>query len=186
MGYFNLNEYQTVEERIHLFWEKFPSGRIVNTIMFDDGERVVVKAEVFTDRADANPTTVDFAEEIKAAKGVNADSRIENCTTSATGRALSLLGGEFSPKGKRPSQQEMAKVQRRQEARSAAKPTTPQSADGDERQSLVDRLNALPDDVRKDAKERFLFQFGKPSEVKDDLLAEAAEFVTRCEVDSPF
>ena len=189
MPQFNLSDYQTVEERIHLFWEKYPNGRLLNEIIFDDGERVVIRASVWTDAANGYPTTVDFAEEMLTQKGVNSTSRIENCATSATGRALSLLGGVFSPKGKRPSQQEMAKVQRRQEA---PRPTAPQPAPApsglasDERKALLDRLNALPDDVRKEAKELFLFQFGKPSEVAPNRLEEAADFITKYEVDVPF
>lgn len=175
MAHFNLNDYQTVEERIALFWEKYPNGRILNEIVFDDGERVVIRSEVYTDREDTRPTAVDFAEELKSTKGVNQTSRVENGVTSATGRALSLLGGEFSPKGKRPSRQEMEKVQRMTQPVHATPTVDPR------RQALLDRLNALPDTVRTDAKREFLDAFGRPDSVADDLLAEADQFVTMVE-----
>lgn len=177
MAHFNLNEYQSVEERIHLFWERYPNGRIINEIVFDDGERVVIRSEVFTDREDLRPTACDYAEELKSTKGVNQTSRIENGCTSATGRALSLLGGDFSPKGKRPSRQEMEKVERL---------TQPQQVPQLEpkRQGLLDRLNALPDSVRTDAKREFLDAFGRPDSVSDDMLTEAQEFITMIETGS--
>jgi hypothetical protein len=44
---------------------------------------------------------------------------VENCSTSAIGRALADLGGEFTG-AKRPSREEMSKVQRHE-----AQPVTP-------------------------------------------------------------
>jgi hypothetical protein len=41
-------------------------------------------------------------------RGVNATSALENCETSAIGRALANLG--YAPKGKRPSREEMLKA----------------------------------------------------------------------------
>jgi hypothetical protein len=72
----------------------------------------VFKAEVYLHKDDLYPATVDFAEERLGSSPVNKTSFVENCATSALGRAISMLGGEFSPKGKRPSQSEMQKVTR--------------------------------------------------------------------------
>ena len=111
MAYFNLNEYQTVQERVEIFRQLHPTGRIVNDIVLINEKEVVIKSSVYLDLADAHPVAVDFAQENVAAKGVNATSWVENCATSAAGRALALLGGGMSPKGKKPSREEMAKVQ---------------------------------------------------------------------------
>lgn len=182
MGFFNPADYQPVEERIRLFREKYPNGRIDNEIVFDDGERVVVRCTVYLDLNDHAPACSDYAEELKSAKGVNQTSRIENGCTSATGRALSLLGGDFSPKGKRPSREEMESVQRKTNANarqvSPVKETAP--TDG-RRQALLDRLNALPDSERATAKKEFLDAFGHPNDLKDSELEEAAEFVLMLE-----
>lgn len=189
MPNFNLSDYQTVEERIHLFWNKFPHGRIINTIIFDDGERVVVKSEVFIDKDDERPTACDYAEEIKSSSPVNKTSRIENCSTSATGRALSLLGGEFSPKGKRPSRTEMEKVSRaqQQDSRPTPQPAVSQPAkDTRRQQGLLDRLNALPDHLRGEAKKQFLENFGKPLDLPEDQITLADEFVAEFETDAAF
>jgi hypothetical protein len=114
MAHFNLNEYQTVQERIDLFWSKYDQGRFKLDIVSMTDNQVVIKASVWKNKADKHPDTVDFAEERIGTSPVNKISHVENCATSALGRAISALGGEFSPKGKRPSREEMAKVERSQ------------------------------------------------------------------------
>jgi hypothetical protein len=109
---FDLSQYQTVQERIDLFWQKWSSGRINVELVSFTPEQVVFKAEVYLHKDDLYPATVDFAEERLGSSPVNKTSFVENCATSAVGRAISMLGGEFSPKGKRPSASEMSKVQR--------------------------------------------------------------------------
>jgi len=112
MAHFNLAEYKTVQERIDLFWLRFPNGRINVELVSFTPEQVVFKAEIFSGRDECDPITVDFAEERLGSSPVNKTSFVENCATSAVGRAISMLGGEFSPKGKRPSASEMSKVAR--------------------------------------------------------------------------
>ena len=112
MAHFNLSEYQTVQERIDLFWTKYPNGRLYTELVSFTPEQVVFKAEVYANKDDLYPATVDFAEERLGSSPVNKTSFVENCATSALGRAISALGGEFSPKGKRASASEMSKVER--------------------------------------------------------------------------
>jgi hypothetical protein len=112
MAHFNLNEYQTVQERIDLFWATYDQGRLNLELVSMTPEQVVFKAEVYLHKDDLYPATVDYAEERLGSSPVNKTSFVENCATSALGRAISALGGKFSPKGKRPSQQEMGKVAR--------------------------------------------------------------------------
>ncbi len=112
MAYFDLSQYQTVQERIDLFWSAFPEGRLNLEIVSMTDAQVVMKAEVFLNKDDNFPAAVDYAEERLGSSPVNKTSFVENCATSAYGRAISALGGQFSPKGKRPSAQEMEKVNR--------------------------------------------------------------------------
>jgi hypothetical protein len=53
-----------------------------------------------------------YAEEVRGAGNVNRTSHVENCETSAVGRALANAGYAGSDVNKRPSREEMSKVQR--------------------------------------------------------------------------
>jgi hypothetical protein len=73
---------------------------------------IVIKASAYTDRDDARPAAIDFAQETRGSSNINKQSFIENCSTSALGRVLATLN--FQPKrdGKavRPSREEMKAV----------------------------------------------------------------------------
>jgi hypothetical protein len=111
---FNLDEYQTVQERIDLFRSRYPEGRFEIELVHMTEQQVVMKASVYTVFDSDYPTCQDFAEETLGSSPVNKTSFVENCATSALGRAISQLGGEFSPTNKKPSREEMEKVARAQ------------------------------------------------------------------------
>lgn len=112
MAGFNLADYQTVQDRIEIFWSLYPEGRIFNDIVLTNEKEVIIKCSVWKDRMAQLPDATDFAQEPITEKGINSVSAVENCATSATGRALSLLGGELSPSKKRASATEMDKRKR--------------------------------------------------------------------------
>ena len=105
---FNLEDYETVEERLVKFWKDHPDGRISTTIIEHTLQRFIVQAAIYRTEVDAHPWTTGFAEETISTRGVNATSALENCETSAIGRALA--NANYASKGKRPSREEMAKV----------------------------------------------------------------------------
>jgi hypothetical protein len=100
-----LDDYEPVEKRISDFWAKYPNGRIHTVIVSLDEKQVIVRAEVFTEREDHRPVTVDHAQEKVGGSGMTANSWLEIACTSAIGRALADL--DFAKKGKRPSREEM-------------------------------------------------------------------------------
>jgi hypothetical protein len=53
-----------------------------------------------------------YAEEVRGAGNVNRTSHVENCETSAVGRALANAGMAGTDVNKRPSREEMSKVER--------------------------------------------------------------------------
>lgn len=107
-GRFNLADYETVDQRIHKFWDAHPQGRITTALIGDviDG-RYIFRADIYRDASDTEPAAVGWAEELQDASPVNKTHPLENCETSAIGRALANLG--LSKQGARPSQEEMTK-----------------------------------------------------------------------------
>jgi len=106
---FNLDDYETVEERLIKFWKEHPDGRIDTKLVEASATRFIVQAYIYRTEADQHPWASGLAEETISGRGVNATSALENCETSALGRALASAG--YATKGKRPSREEMAKVQ---------------------------------------------------------------------------
>jgi hypothetical protein len=100
-----LDDYEPVEKRITDFWVKYPNGRIHTVIVSLDEKQVIIRAEIFTEREDHRPVTVDHAQEKVGGSGMTANSWLEIACTSAIGRALADL--DFAKKGKRPSREEM-------------------------------------------------------------------------------
>lgn len=121
---FNLDDYEPVASRVARFLEAHPHGAIHCDIVHDDGQRIVIRASVWRDQGDPMPSGVDYAEEHLTERGVNATSRIENCATSAVGRCLSLIGFASSDWTKKPSREEMSKVNRMTTRTDAAMPNT--------------------------------------------------------------
>jgi hypothetical protein len=109
---FNLADYQTVQERLEIFWKLHSNGRIFNDIVLTNEKEIIIKCSVWKDANQQLPDVTDFAHEYVGKTGIGATSWVELASTSATGRALSLLGGELSPSKKRASQTEMEKRQR--------------------------------------------------------------------------
>ena len=113
---FNLADYEPVEVRLEKFIKDYPAFRIATELEVVEATRYIVKAYLFKDASDGVAWATGYAEETVTSRGVNQTSALENCETSAIGRALANAG--YAPKGKRPSREEMTKVV-------AAKPPKP-------------------------------------------------------------
>ena len=105
---FNLDEYTTVRERIQLFWEKYPNGRLYTEILDWSDKRFIVKAEVYADKADPFPLATGLANEIVGSSNVNRDFALENCATSSLGIAIGNAGIGIDKQ--KASRDEMVKV----------------------------------------------------------------------------
>jgi len=117
---FNLADYETVEVRLERFIKDYPDFRIATELEVVEKDRYIVKAYLFKDAQDGVAWATGYAEETVTSRGVNQTSALENCETSAIGRALANAG--YAAKGKRPSREEMTKVV-------AKKPEKPAVAD---------------------------------------------------------
>ncbi len=83
-------EYETVASRIAKFREGNPLWCIATEILHRDEETVVMKASIFDETEVLKAT--GHSEEKRAASQINKTSALENCETSAIGRALAALG----------------------------------------------------------------------------------------------
>jgi hypothetical protein len=80
-----------------------------------DGPEVIVEARVYRTQEEAamGVYTSGWAREVEGKTPVNRTSHLENCESSAVGRALANLG--YATDAKRPSRSEMLKVARTRE-----------------------------------------------------------------------
>ena len=105
-----LEGYEEVKDRIPLFYERFPDGRIITQIFSEDDGHVTIIASLFEDEAQQgrnNPLATGMARE---EPGGHISAYTENCETSAIGRALAnknIYGNVAKKSGKRPSKEEM-------------------------------------------------------------------------------
>jgi hypothetical protein len=117
MAQFNLNEYETVEERHARAIAEYPDIRCVIVNHTTPQDRAVgtwvVEARVYLNAEDQErelPKATEWAFEVDGVGMANKTSALENACTSALGRSLRwALGGS-----KGPSKQEMEKVARGQ------------------------------------------------------------------------
>ena len=91
-------QYRTVAERINLFYERYGKmhTQIITEIVKDDGNIIQVKATINVDSRDKDDSVsllgTGYAEEDRSKGRINSTSALENCETSAIGRALASIG----------------------------------------------------------------------------------------------
>ena len=116
---FNLNDYQTVAERLDEALKLHGDMRVLTSLEHTerlDGRPVqyVMKAEIWLG---TTLVSTGWAEEIVGNSPVNKTSALENCETSAIGRALANFGFQGkNPSATRPTRSEMEKVERSRRA----------------------------------------------------------------------
>lgn len=125
MANFNLNDYETVEQRLHRAYKDHPLMRVITENLTTEQDRSVltwvVKAEIYLPKPDGAPEekwsdgwylkATGHAFEIDGQGMANKTSALENAETSAIGRALANAGYSGN---KRTTREEMAKVERGQ------------------------------------------------------------------------
>jgi hypothetical protein len=108
MAHFDLSLYETVAQRLVRWWTEYPDGRIITSIHHYDGSTIIMRAECYNN--DDRLIATGYAEEVFGNSPVNKTSFLENCETSAIGRAIS--NSRIGHTGERASFTEMEKVNR--------------------------------------------------------------------------
>jgi hypothetical protein len=116
---FDLSSYEPVAERLDRWLNAKIAGyeastndypRVLTRMVSEPGADIcVIRAELWLGEMLIG---TGYAEEVRGAGNVNRTSHVENCETSAIGRALANCGMAGSDMTKRPSREEMSKVQR--------------------------------------------------------------------------
>jgi len=83
-------DYVTVSERVKFFRENFQGWTIKTKIVRYLKDECVFRAMILDQEGEVMST--GHAHEVKTEKGINSNSYLENCETSAVGRALAFLG----------------------------------------------------------------------------------------------
>ena len=105
---FNLDDYEPVAARHSRWLAQHPKGRTITHMVSIPGADIcVIRAELWLEDV---CIATGYAEEVRGAGNVNRTSHVENCETSAVGRALANAGMAGSDVNKRPSREEMSKA----------------------------------------------------------------------------
>ena len=115
----DLSDYALVADRITLFYERYPAGRIVTELHSRADREITFRALVYRSAEDVLPAATGWASEREGDGEINRVACLENTETSAVGRALANLG--FTASSRRPSREEMEKAER-QRARLVPRP----------------------------------------------------------------
>jgi hypothetical protein len=162
MAQFNLNEYETVEERHARAIAEYPDLRCVIVNHTTPQDRAVgtwvVEARVYLNAEDQErelPKASEWAFEVDGVGMANKTSALENACTSALGRSLRwALGGS-----KGPSKQEMEKVARGQTPKLPTR-------------QFLDEAEALGKDIDK---LRLLYSEAKTAKASEEVLGRIKE-----------
>lgn len=107
---FNLEDYTTVAERIKIFRQMYPMGRILTDCVVETDAKIVFKAELYRDDEDTRPFSTGWAKEVISDRGVNRDFALENCETSSIG--IACKNADIGTEKHSISREEAAKVNR--------------------------------------------------------------------------
>ena len=108
MSKFNIEEYETVDERIHKFWEMYPDGAILTDVFTEtrpDGRIEWIAKCSIRKTHDGAVVATGWASEYEGANKFAPTNACELADTSSIGRALASMG--LSKVGKRASREEM-------------------------------------------------------------------------------
>lgn len=166
-------EYAEVAPRIMAFWELFPEGSIVTECETTD-TRCDCTCHVYRKGTDERPAATGHAFEIKQGQ-INSTSYVENCETSAIGRALGILG--IGSTQAIASKEELERALAMQAANESK-----QRRDNSELNELVKRLAAKEGLPVPDAAARVVEKYGNPKEM-GDAAYKALLFALRSEVE---
>ena len=86
LGEHDLSAYALVADRITLFYQRYPAGRLVTELVSRTGREITFRAQVFRGPADVEPAATGWASEREGDGEINQVACLENTETSADHR----------------------------------------------------------------------------------------------------
>jgi hypothetical protein len=84
-------DYVLVKDRILAFNELYPTGSITTELVSYENKQVIIKATVKPEK-ESDRIFTGYSQAIEGEGYINKTSALENCETSAVGRALAMMG----------------------------------------------------------------------------------------------
>lgn len=159
---FDLSNYEQVQDRLPRFFKRHEDGRVVTRLHSWVETGIVFEARLYKNGDELEKGVVlstGWAHEIPGRGHVNRTSPLENCETSAIGRALANIGLHGD---RRASREEMEKVQRGAQP-SPAQPSPNETLAAEKQKKrlcveLCENLGATPDQAKMYCKQQASYQ----------------------------
>jgi len=171
--------YAPVADRVRLFYEQYPTGRIVTHLVRRTEEEVMFRAEVFRSPTDHEPAATGWAVEREGDGEINTVACLENTETSAVGRALANLG--LVAARHRPSREEMDKADRARARLRIVAEAYPRRATDAPMQTRADQATEILTLLRRAM--HLGFSTGKASVLRDCVARTDADPATLVRID---
>jgi hypothetical protein len=162
-------DYAEVHQRIKAFRSVCPNGAIVTELMSNENGVCIFKASVYDEKQMLIGTGTAYEREDSSF--INKTSYIENCETSAVGRALGMCG--FGIDVSVASAEEVKNAILNQEG--DASPTTEPKAEPKATQKQIDLLY----DLYTDAELEKIYGWAKVNNLKDLTVSQASQLISK-------
>jgi len=169
---FNLDNYVEVKDRIPLFLkdDRFEDPRITTQVIHQDANSITIMAFLWRDSIDQAANTPLATGIAREKDGGYIDKYVENCETSAIGRALAnydILGDS----SERPSREEMVSAQSMKQSK-ANKPAPAQT------------FNSSGSNEASQKQVDYMIKLGYEGSTEGITKAEASEYITKYKQDN--
>lgn len=165
-------EYVEVNERIKYFREsgEYKGWSLTSEVYHLDADSCVIKASVLNDKGEIVAT--GFAQEDKSSSYINKTSYVENCETSAWGRALANLGIGIDTSIASSNEVAMAIAKDKLPTKKGDKPTTESKPTLKTlTKEIKEKMIQAVADGKKEAVEKALANYRTTKKVKEEILS---------------